>query len=348
MLLGANLLPLMQVSIGNNVRHAYIASAGNALLTEHWPLLAVMFAAFTLVFPFIYIGLLTTILTTLRFGYKPSWLGRLFRYAGNMRLWAMPDVLVLAGLIVYMRTQVQMQSQVQWGGWCLIGAAVLAMLTPYAFSRHHVWRLIMADRPEPRDEPAISCDACNLILPLSREGETCPRCQHRLHLRKPNSVNRTMALVIASYVLYFPSYYYPMSITVQPNGVQRYTIMEGVRELAHANFWALAAIIFTASILIPMVKLVGLSWLLMSVRHPSSRALVFRTHMARVIHRIGRWSNTDPLTAALMIPLISFPGLADVHLGRAALPFALVVTLTMLASRTFDVRLIWDAAEGHL
>lgn len=348
LLLPANLLPLMRVAIGRNVRHGYIASGVHALFVEHWPLLAVLFAAFTIVFPLAYVSLMTIVLTALRLRRHPRGLGRLFRYAHTLRLWAMPDVLVLAGLVVYMRTQVQMQSQVEWGGWCLIAASLLAILTPYAFSQHHVWRLIMPDRSAPHDEPAISCEVCNLVLPLSREGSRCPRCRHRLHLRKPDSLNRTAALVVASYVLYFPAYYYPMSVTVQPDGVQPYTIMQGVRELMQAGYWELAAIIFTASIVIPMLKLIGLSWLLMSVRRPSHRLLGFRTRLARIIHRIGRWSNTDPFIAALMVPMISFSGLANVHMGKAALPFALVVTLTMLASRSFDARLMWDAAEDHL
>lgn len=348
LLLPANLLPLMQVSIGEQVRQGYIASGIVALFAERWPLLMLMFAAFTLVFPLLYTSLMVSVLTSLAIGWRPRWLGRLFRYAKHIRLWAMPDVLVLAGLVVFMRTQAQMQSQVEWGGWCLLGASILMIVLPHVYSEHHAWRLILADRPEPLNEPSISCDVCNLILPLSSEGTRCPRCGHRLHLRQPNSMNRTGALVVASYVLYFPSYLYPMSITLQPNGTQQYTIMEGVHQLLQAGYTAMAVIIFTASVLIPMFKLIGLSWMLLSVWYPSRRTLVVRTRLYRVIHRIGRWSNTDPFVAALMIPLISFSGLANVHLGKAALPFALVVTLTMLASRSFDARLMWDAQEGRL
>ncbi|AWN17142.1 paraquat-inducible protein A [Salinisphaera sp. LB1] len=347
LLLPANLLPLMQVSIGHDRRAGYISSGVHALVAEHWPLLALMFAAFTIVFPFLYVGLITTVLTTLHLGYRPKWVGRLFRYAHQIRLWAMPDVLVLAGMVVFMRTQVQMQSHIEAGGWCLISASVLLILMPHSFAGHRVWRLIAPDLPEPRNESSLSCDVCNLILPLSMEQKRCPRCRRRLYLRKPNALNRTAALVAASYVLYFPAYYYPMSTTVQPNGVQQYTIMQGIRQLVNAGYWELAVIIFTASVLIPMLKLIGLSWLYMSVRYPSNRALVLRTHLARIIHRIGRWSNTDPFIAALMVPMISFHGIANVHLGKAALPFALVVTLTMLASRSFDTRLMWDAAEAR-
>lgn len=348
LLFPANLLPLMEASLQARTHSVTISSGVGMLWRAHWPILAMMYAAFTMVFPFVRVAMLLVVLLTLRTSYRPSWLGRVYRYSQALRLWAMPDVLVLAGFVIYMRTMVELSATLDWGGYCLIALAVLLIFSPWCLPSHKIWRSIMADRPEPAGEPAMSCDACNLIMPLSAERQPCPRCQRRLHLRKPNAMHRTAALVAASYVLYFPAYYYPMSYSIQPDGVKEHTILEGVRELMQAGYWELAAIIFTASVLIPLLKLIGLSWLVMRVYHPSKRALVFRTKLSRVIHRIGRWSNTDPFIVGLMAPLMSFRGVVDVHVGKAALPFALVVTLTMLASRSFDARLMWDAAEEHL
>jgi len=348
LLFPANLLPLMQATLGEDTRVNYLSSGVTALWGDHWPFLALMFAAFAIVIPFIRAGLVLLVLTAIAIHRRPPWLGRAFRYAEALRLWAMPEVVILAGLVIFMRTSFQLQGQVEWGGWCLMAAAFLSMLTPWALSPHRVWRAISPDREEPNGAPTISCDACNLVLPLSAERTPCPRCRRRLHLRKPNAMQRTAALVVAGYVLYFPAYYYSMSYTMQPGGVQQHTIIDGVKELAGAGYWELAVIIFTASILIPMFKLIGLSWLLMSVHFPSKRTLVLRTRLYRVIHKIGRWSNTDPFIVALMTPLLSFGGIVEVHAGKAALPFALVVTVTMLASRSFDSRLMWDAAEGHI
>src|SRR5699024_169845 len=110
-------------------------------------------------------------------------------------------------------------------------------LLPWLLSPHHVWRQIMPDRDAPTNEPAISCDSCNLVMPLSAENKRCPRCRRRLRLRKPNAVNRTTALVLASYILYFPAYYYPMSYTLQPNGIEYHTILSGVQRLFSAGYW---------------------------------------------------------------------------------------------------------------
>lgn len=348
LLFPAILLPLMDASLQASTRGVTIGSGVAALWREGWPLVALMYLAFTIVFPIVRAVAVLVVLLTLRTRFRPSWLGRVYRYALALRLWAMPDVLVLAGVVIYMRTAVMLSVHLNWGGYCLIAVAVLHLFSPWCLPCHKIWRAIMADREGSASEADMSCDACNLILPLSAELKPCPRCQRRLHLRKPNALYHTTALVIASYVLYFPAYYYPMSYTMQPNGIKQHTIIDGVRELIQAGYWGLAGIIFTASVLIPLFKLVGLTWLITSVYRPSSRGLVLRTRIHRAIHGIGRWSNTDPFIVGLMAPLLSFAGIIEVHVGKGALPFELVVTLTMLASRSFDARLMWDAAEHRL
>jgi len=345
LLFPANLLPLMQASIGTQSRVNYISSGVSALWSEHWPALAIMFAAYAIAFPFLRAVLMLVVLTAIRIRRRPAWIGCVFRYAQAIELWAMPDVLVLAGLVVYMRTSVELQGEIMWGGWCLIAAAGLHMLSPWCLTPHRIWHAIMPDRSDPGGAPVISCEKCNLTLPRSFLGRRCPRCWKRLFYRKPDALHRTAALVVASYILYFPAYYFAMSYTLQPGGMKWHSIIEGVRELFDAGYWELGIIIIITSILIPLLKLIGLSWMLMSVRNASKRHLVFRTRLYHVIHRIGRWSNVDPFIVALMAPLLSFPGVVAVHVGRAALPFALVVTLTMLAARSFDSRLMWDAVQ---
>lgn len=117
LLFPANLLPLMQAVLGPESRVNYISDGVRALWSDHWPLLAVMFAAFAIVFPFLRTGMMIVVLGTLRARQKPRWLGFLFRCAGGIELWAMPDVLILAGFVVLMRTRVQLQGRVEWGGW---------------------------------------------------------------------------------------------------------------------------------------------------------------------------------------------------------------------------------------
>ncbi len=348
LLFPANIFPLMSASVPGRVHEATLFSAVTAVWSDGWPFMALMLGAFTLVFPFVWAVLRTLVLAIVHTDWRPRWLGPAFRVEQAIHLWAIPEVLVVAGFVVYMRTAAQTSGSVEIGGWCLIAAGVISTIGRRIFTAETVWQEILPEREIPPGARPVTCDVCEMVLPSSREGEPCPRCRHRLRLRKTNSMSRTSALVVAGYLLYFPAYYYPMSYTLQPGSVRERTIMKGVELLFQTGFWYLAVIVIIASICIPFLKLVGMSWLLVSVQRRADTHMALKTRVYRAIHSIGRWSYVDPLIVALSIPLLSFSGFVSVHVDTAALPFALVVAVTMLAARTFDPRLLWDAAEGRL
>jgi len=235
-----------------------------------------------------------------------------------------------------------------FGGICLILAAVAAMLCRATLDRRSVWRAIGREAAAPRiGTPTISCTVCDLALPASSEHGGCPRCFATLHARKPFSTARTLALAIAAFALYIPANLYPMNTNVQLGEEVPYRIIDGVVDLFRAGFWPLGILIFDTSIVIPLLKLLGLSWFLVSIRRRSSKALVFKTKLYRLIDEIGRWSNVDVFTLAIFVPMIQFGGLATASAGIGGVAFILVVTLTMIASRIFDPRLMWDAAQGR-
>jgi len=347
LLIPANTLPVMSAAVRGRVHEAHLVSGIAAVWGEGRPVLAMLLGAFILAFPFVWSGARTLVLAVLETEWRPSWLGRLFRYEQAIHLWAIPEVLIVAGFVIYMRTTEQVGGQVELGGWCVMAAGLITVLGRQMFTPHTVWRKIQPDRDPPAGEESMGCSTCDLVLPISMEGRPCPRCGRRLRVRKENSLSRTGALVLAGYLLFFPAYYFPMSYTVQPNGLRQRTIVEGVRELFQTGFWYLGVIVIVASILIPLGKLVGMTWLLVSAHRGDRTRLSLKTHVYRRIHSIGRWSYTDPLIVALTIPLLSFAGIVQVHADLAALPFVLVVAATMLAARSFDPRLLWDAAEGR-
>jgi paraquat-inducible protein A len=128
--------------------------------------------------------------------------------------------------------------------------------------------------------------------------------------------------------------------------VQGHTIFSGIERLVDAHLWPLALLIFCTSIAIPLLKLVGLTWFLISVKRGSGRRLVAKTKLYRTIDAIGRWSNVDVFTIAVFVPLMQFGQLASVRAAPGAMAFIAVVVLTMIASRAFDPRRLWDAAPG--
>jgi paraquat-inducible protein A len=305
-------------------------------------------SAFVIALPLVRFGLLTAVLGAVRLGRCPTWRGRAFRWALHLDHWAMPDVYLIGFAIGYSRVTTNLTVKIGMGGWCLIGAAMLTMLSRAALDRRTVWRAIGPERePPPEHEGVLACHTCELVLPMAARGSPCPRCRQRLAPRKPDSQVRTAALLIAGLLLYFPANIYPMSIATQLGKEVPHRIVDGIRELFQAGLWPLGVLIFGTSIAIPLLKIVGLGWLVLSVRRRSGRRLQFKTHCHRFIDEIGRWSNVDVFTIAVFVPLIQYGALASARAAWGAPAFMLVVILTMIASRTFDPRLLWDAGLGE-
>ena len=114
-------------------------------------------------------------------------------------------------------------------------------------------------------------------------------------------------------------------------------------ELIHNRLWPLALIVFLASIVVPLLKLCGLTWMLLATAQRSPRRLVARTRFFRVIDTVGSWSNIDVFVASVLVALLQFGAIAQARAGNGLTAFAAVVILTMIATRTFDTRLMWDA-----
>ncbi|HEY6455856.1 MAG TPA: paraquat-inducible protein A [Steroidobacteraceae bacterium] len=345
LLFPANLEPLMKISILGVERETRIGSGVFNLWNDQWALFAVLVGAFAVVLPFIRFGLLAAVLACVHTDWRPAWLGRVYRWSLQLDVWAMPDVLLLGAAVGYSRIEARISVDVGVGGICLILAAVCAMLCRATLDRRSVWRAVSHDRASAHlGEPAISCTVCDLAVPARDPSRRCPRCAATLHSRKPYSTLRTLALAIAALALYVPANLYPMNTNVQLGDTVKYRIIDGVSDLFKAGLWPLGVLIFCTSIAIPLLKLAGLSWFLVSIRRRSAKALVFRTKLYRLIDEIGRWSNVDVFTLAIFVPMIQFGGLATASAGIGGVAFILVVTLTMTASRLFDPRLMWDAA----
>lgn len=344
LLFPANLLPLMKVSMLGMTRTSRLGSGAFALWDHQWVIVAVLVGAFAVILPFARFGMLTTVLTLVRIGRRPHWLGRLFRWSMHLDQWAMPDVFLIGCAVGYGRLEAVLPVTIGAGGVCLIFAAMLCMLSRASLDARTVWRAIAEERPAPpAGQPTIGCVVCDLVLPASAEGSPCPRCALRLSARKPDSYVRTLALVIAAYAFLIPANVYPMSTDTQFGVRVPHRIVDGIHELFQAHLYPLGVLIFCTSIAIPLLKLVGLTWFLLSIRHRSGRHLVLKTRLCHFIDEIGRWSNVDVFTIAVFTPLLQFRGFVTTGASVGAPAFLLVVVLTMFASRVFDPRLLWDA-----
>ncbi len=194
----------------------------------------------------------------------------------------------------------------------------------------------------------LLCHTCHLLSKAATHVHSihCPRCGTRLHSRKPNSLSRTWALTLTAYILYIPANLLPiMTVTMSGKG-EPDTIFSGVKELVLGGMWPLALLIFFASITVPVLKLLILTYLLLSVQFKSSWRPKERTILYRITETVGRWSMIDIFVIAILVALVKLGALATIEAGAGAVAFGGVVVITMFAAMSFDPRLIWDALEN--
>jgi paraquat-inducible protein A len=191
----------------------------------------------------------------------------------------------------------------------------------------------------------LACHTCGLLSRRHPAGSRCPRCRTLLHLRKPYSVSRTWSLLIAAAILYIPANLLPMMHTSSLFDSQSDTIMSGIVYFWNSGSWYLALIIFAASILVPLLKMIALALLLVSVQLRSRWQQEQRARLYRVVEAIGRWSILDIYVVAVVVTLVHFGVLGTIEPGPGAVAFGAVVVLTMFAAMSFDPRLIWDPSE---
>jgi paraquat-inducible protein A len=205
----------------------------------------------------------------------------------------------------------------------------------------------------------LLCRACRLVSRSpgagggpSRRGPgpafriRCPRCGDLLLPRKRDSVERTWAFLIAAAALYIPANTLPIMQTSSLFGYQRDTILSGILFLWSSGSWPLAAVVFIASFLVPLGKLLSLAFLLVSVQRGWRWARRERTVLYRIVEIIGRWSMLDIFVMTLLVALVQVRALAQIRAEPGAIAFGAVVVLTMLAAFSFDPRLIWDAKDA--
>jgi paraquat-inducible protein A len=193
-----------------------------------------------------------------------------------------------------------------------------------------------------------SCDTCGLLsrpAPGEDEGR-CPRCDEELVFRKPASLQRTLAYLMAAAVCYVPANVLPVMTTITASGRESDTIMQGVVLLWSPTGWPLSLIVLFASIMIPSAKILSLGYLLITVRRGSIENNRQRVRLYRIVEIIGRWSMVDVFVDTFTVALIQLQPLMSVEPAPGIFFFAAVVVLTMLAVESFDPRLIWDSASS--
>lgn len=279
-------------------------------------------------------------------GTVPRWLRRAFAVLPAISNWAMVEVFMLGATISLVRLRAWMVVEFGPALFALGGVTLCSIGVGAALDRRELWERVPFLTGGPRRSASsalISCGGCELVA-RSEDGDPCPRCSRTLHARKPQSVPRTWALLAAAALLAVPANILPVMTIVKAGVGGPSTIMGGTVELVEHGFWLLALLVFVASIVVPVFKLAALCTLLTSTSRASTASLRLRTKVFRAVSFIGRWSMLDIFATMTLVELARFGWLGNVRPGAGATAFCAVVVLTMLASETFDPRLMWDAA----
>jgi len=267
----------------------------------------------------------------------------------------MVEVFVLGVFVAYVKLGDLVKIELGTGVYALLALTVVIVWADGALDREAIWDAFDIGRARDLSRgvattgrvpaQAVGCETCTLVVVPDGHGADCPRCGSPLHPRKPESLHRTWSLVIAAAVFYVPANVYPVLTVMQLGAGEPSTILGGVRELIQSRMYPLAALVFFASIAVPMLKMVGLAAMLVSVQTGHTRWLRDRTRLYYVVRWIGRWSMIDIFMEALLGALVQFGGVVTIEPGIGAVAFCAVVILTIFAAETFDPRIMWDAAE---
>lgn len=197
--------------------------------------------------------------------------------------------------------------------------------------------------PRAADQGLAGCHTCGKVSPVS--AGHCPRCGSHLHLRKPDSIQRTVALMVAAVALYIPANILPIMTVVELGEVTENTIFSGMMTFWRQGAYPIALVIFTASILIPLLKMIALTWLCLAASGKLKPSPAMLGKIYWFTELLGRWSMVDIFVVGILVALVQLGNYMTITPGPGALAFAGVVVLTMLAAMSFEPRLLWDRLE---
>jgi paraquat-inducible protein A len=188
-----------------------------------------------------------------------------------------------------------------------------------------------------------SCHLCRKLADASLH--QCPRCGEALHLRKANTLQRTLALLVTASLLYIPANMLPMMAYDTLGNTSSSTILGGVIELLDYGDLPVALVIFIASIMVPVGKIIAMYYLCWCISKGRSVSARQRTVMYRITEQIGKWSMIDVFVVSILVALVHLNGLLVILPGTAAIAFCGVVIVTIIAAESFDPRIFWDQQE---
>jgi len=345
----ANIFPFIGLESAGQVQHSNLIGGVHALIQRDEFLLASIVFITIFLFPlFELLGLLYILL--FRFmNVRAPFVGKIVHLLHIAKPWGMLEIFLVGLAVASLKLGAFAEIVVGTGLYAFIGLVLTLIVNNIYLSREDIWDWLKHENffASDENEAVISCHCCEAHVGVSllAINNKCPRCGTHIHIHHPHSVQKTSALLLAALVLYIPSNLLPIMTTTNLGQETTDTLFSGVVHLIQSGDFPIAMVVFFASIVVPIAKLLVMGYLLWNVSinfkgDPNQMARLYR-----VTEFVGRWSMIDVFVVTTLVALVQFGLLANIEPGGALLCFAGVVVLTMLAAETFDPKLIWDAYE---
>ncbi|WP_423823167.1 paraquat-inducible protein A [Salinisphaera sp. SPP-AMP-43] len=331
------------------------ADTVGALVADDYGILAALLLATTVGLPGLYLIALLYLCLGARPGRRLPGAIAIARRIRPLEPWMMTDVFVVGVLVSLIKiiSLADIQVHASFIAFCGYSLALIQAMRLIDWVR--LWdSLVPPPQPPPgvtagapgHRQSVVACRACDTPF-VAATPTACPRCGKHHRLRHINRLQWTWALLVTATIAYIPANTYPVLSTEQLGNTEPQTIVGGVLHLAASGDWPIAAIIFLASIVVPISKIIAMGWLcIMAAREKRPNASLTHTRAYRVTEKIGRWSMIDVFVVAVLATLVQAGSLISIQPGPGAIAFASVVVLTMIAALVFDTRLLWPN-ESH-
>jgi len=343
--------PFLGMKVGGLVQQNHLYSGALTLYELGMGSLGLVVALTSIFFPIIVVLGMIYVLLPVRFGFVPSGIGPVYRTVHALEPWSMVGVFLMGTLISIVKLKSMAAVLPGVGLFSFAGALILLTAARSNFEPSDLWARVP---PKPLDEATlrpgatvIACHTCGFLAHDDAAHHPCPRCGAQMHHRTENSLTRTWALVLSATLLMIPAQLYPIMTVSQLGRGSPDTILSGVVKLLTNGYIGLGLIVFIASIVVPVAKLIALVVLLRGVERRSTWKPRDRTQLYRITEIVGAWSMVDVFLVGLLSGLVSLNLLANIEPGVGATFFGAVVVITMFAAHSFDPRLIWDEAGAN-
>lgn len=346
----SNVFPFLSVELSGVSYSTTLLSGVGAMLAREQYLLGVLVLGAIFIFPLLELLCLSFLLSTYAMQVRIPGQRTALSILVALRPWSMLEIFLLSIIIALVKMSDYFTFDPGPGLYSIFPLVFCLVGANRYFNKHKLWNWILEHNVFYKDASATyaACEQCRALLDTSvlAHHDQCPRCYKKVHVRKQHSFQKALALTISAAILYVPANVYPILYSTRLGETQGDTILSGIANLFESGLWVLALIVFVASILVPVLKILTMSVLLYSVRFRSKRFIKYKTETYRWIEFIGRWSMVDVFVVILLVALVQFGFIADIEAGEAVIAFGAVVILSMLATEAFDQRLLWDVENG--